>query len=70
VVEGESYQLGGDVITKADGMAVATTEDLREIVSQHKPGESLSVVFYRSTAHQGTAPLKTEIKLGRQSPLP
>ena len=65
VVEGESYQLGGDVITKADGMAVSTTEALREVVSQHKPGESLSVVFYR-----GTEPLKAEIKLGRQSPLP
>jgi S1-C subfamily serine protease len=67
VVEGESYQLGGDVITKADGMAVTTTEGLREIVSQHKPGESLSVVFYRSPYNE---PLKAEIKLGRQSPLP
>ena len=65
VVEGESYQLGGDVITKADGMAVTTTEGLREIVSHYKPGESLSVEFYR-----GTEPLKAEIKLGRQSPLP
>ncbi len=65
VVEGESYQLGGDVITKADGMAVTTTEGLREVVSQHKPGDSLSVVFYR-----GTEPVKAEIKLGRQSPLP
>ena len=65
VVEGESYQLGGDVITKADGMSVSTTEGLREIVSQHKPGESVSVEFYR-----GAEPLKAEIKLGRQSPLP
>ena len=65
VVEGESYQLGGDVITKADGMTVTNTEGLREIVSQHKPGDSLSVVFYR-----GTEPLKAEVKLGRQSPLP
>jgi S1-C subfamily serine protease len=65
VVEGESYQLGGDVITKADGMAVTTTEGLREIVSRYKPGESLAVEFYR-----GTEPLKAEIKLGRQSPLP
>ena len=65
VVEGESYQLGGDVITQADGIAVSTMEGLREIVSQHKPGETLSVVFYR-----GAEPLKAEIKLGRQSPLP
>ena len=65
VVEGESYQLGGDVITKADGMDVSTTEGLREIVSQHKPGDSLSVEYYR-----GAQPFKAEIKLGRQSPLP
>jgi len=67
VVEGESYQLGGDVITKADGMSVSTTERLRDIVSQHKPGDSLSVEFYRG---RDSAPLKAEIKLGRQSPLP
>ncbi|HKB19847.1 MAG TPA: trypsin-like peptidase domain-containing protein [Gaiellaceae bacterium] len=65
VVEGESYQLGGDVITKADGTTVSTTEGLREVVSQHKPGDSMTVVFYR-----GTEPVKAEIKLGRQSPLP
>jgi S1-C subfamily serine protease len=65
LIEGESYQLGGDVITKADGMAVTTTEGLREIVSRHKPGESLSVEFYR-----GADQLKAQVKLGRQSPLP
>jgi S1-C subfamily serine protease len=67
VVEGESYQLGGDVITKADGMNVTTTERLRQIVSEHKPGETVSIAYYRST---GTEPLHTEVKLGRQSPLP
>jgi S1-C subfamily serine protease len=67
VVEGESYQLGGDVITKADGMSVATTERLREIVAAHKPGDSLSVEFWRRGEPQS---LQTEIKLGRQSPLP
>ena len=70
VVEGESYQLGGDVITKADGMAVTTMERLREIISQHKPGDSLSVVFYRTGTSTQSGPLKAEIKLGRQSPLP
>ncbi|HEY3050944.1 MAG TPA: trypsin-like peptidase domain-containing protein [Gaiellaceae bacterium] len=65
VVEGESYQLGGDVITKADGMAVPTTERLREIVSEHKPGEMVSIEYYRDKE-----PLNAEVKLGRQSPLP
>jgi S1-C subfamily serine protease len=69
VVEGESYQLGGDVITKADGVSVSTTEELREIVSELKPGDSLPVVFYRVTA-DGSELLKAQIKLGRQSPLP
>src|SRR6476659_8254833 len=64
VVEGESYQLGGDVITEADGMPVSTTERLREIVSEHKPGDSLPVVFYRQAQE-----LKADVKLGRQSPL-
>ena len=53
LIEGESYQLGGDVITKADGIAITSMERLREIISQHKPGDSLSVVYYR-----GTEPLK------------
>jgi S1-C subfamily serine protease len=65
VVEGESYQLGGDVITKADGMDVSSTERLREIVSEHKPGDTVSIEYYR-----GTERLDTDVKLGRQSPLP
>ena len=65
VVEGESYQLGGDVITKADGMNVSTVERLREIVSAHKPGESVSLEFFRKTQK-----LSADVKLGRQSPLP
>jgi S1-C subfamily serine protease len=65
VVEGESYQLGGDVITKADGMSVTSTERLREIVSEHKPGESVSIEYFRGT-EQRTA----DVKLGRQTPLP
>jgi len=65
VVEGESYQLGGDVITKADGFDVTSTEGLREIVSTHKPGQSVSIEFFRGT-EQRTA----DVKLGRQSPLP
>jgi S1-C subfamily serine protease len=65
VVEGESYQLGGDVITKADGMPVTSTERLREIVSEHKPGESVSIEFFR-----GAEKHTVDVKLGRQTPLP
>lgn len=65
VLAGESYQLGGDLIVKADGMNVATTERLREIVSQHRPGDSVSIEFFRDTERR-----TVEVKLGRQSPPP
>jgi S1-C subfamily serine protease len=61
VVAGESYQLGGDLIVKAGGMVVATTEDLRQVISEHKPGETVKVEYYR-----GSARTTTDVKLGRQ----
>jgi S1-C subfamily serine protease len=65
VVEGESYQLGGDVITKVDGIRVPTVERLREIVATHKPGEAISLEFFRRGEKRSA-----DVKLGRQSPLP
>ena len=65
VVEGESYQLGGDLIVKAGGQDVTSPERLREIVSEHKPGDTLSVEYYR-----GTELRSADVKLGRQLPLP
>ena len=65
VLAGESYLLGGDLIVKADGMNVATTERLREIVSQHRPGDSVSIEFFRDNERR-----TVEVKLGRQSPPP
>jgi S1-C subfamily serine protease len=65
VLDGESYQLGGDLIVKADGMAVASTERLREIVAQHKPGDTVSIEFFRGSERR-----TVEVKLGRQSPPP
>jgi S1-C subfamily serine protease len=65
VLAGESYQLGGDLVVKIDGMPVSTTERLREIVAQHEPGDSVPVQFYRDSE------LRTaNVKLGRQSPPP
>ncbi len=65
VLAGESYQLGGDLIVKADGMDVARTERLREIVSQHRPGETVSIEFFRGSERR-----TVDVKLGRQSPPP
>ena len=65
VLAGESYQLGGDLVVKVDGMPVTTTERLREIVAQHEPGDSVPVQFYRDSELR-----TTNVKLGRQSPPP
>ena len=65
VLAGESYQLGGDLIVRVDGVPVSTTERLREIVAQHEPGDTVLVDFYR-----GSELRTTNVKLGRQSPPP
>ncbi len=65
VYEGESYQLGGDLIVKAGGQDVVSTERLREIVSEHKPGDTLSVEYYRGSERRTAG-----VKLGRQPPTP
>ncbi len=65
VVAGESYQLGGDLIVKVGGQAVFSTEGLREIVSEHKPGDTLSVDYYR-----GTEKRNVDVKLGRPTSPP
>jgi S1-C subfamily serine protease len=65
IVAGESYQLGGDLIVKAGGVPVSSTERLREIVSEHKPGDTLAIEYYRGS-EQRTA----NVKLGRQPPSP
>jgi S1-C subfamily serine protease len=65
VVEGESYVLGGDVIVRVEGRAVATENDLRRIIGAHKPGDEIELEIYRGDesltlttelGHQPTAP--------------
>jgi S1-C subfamily serine protease len=65
VLAGESYLLGGDLIVKADGMAVASTERLREIIARHSPGDAVSIEFFRDNERR-----TVDVKLGRQSPPP
>jgi S1-C subfamily serine protease len=61
IVEGNSYVIGGDVVTKADGRPVETADELREIVTSKEPGDTLTLEVKRDD--------KTEIvkvELGRQ----
>src|SRR4029453_13780496 len=65
VLAGESYQLGGDLVVKGDGMPRTKSERLREMVAQHEPGDTVLVEFYRDGELR-----TTNVKLGRQSPPP
>jgi S1-C subfamily serine protease len=65
VVAGESYMIGGDIIVKADGRALTSTERLRELVSEKEPGDRLKLEIYRGQERESV-----DIKLGRQPPAP
>jgi putative serine protease PepD len=47
VVEGVSYVLGGDIVTAADGEPVATTDDLRRLIMEKNPGETITLDIRR-----------------------
>jgi len=48
VVQGNSYQLGGDIIVAVDGQPVKTYAELRDAVTRHKPGDHLPLQLYRN----------------------
>jgi 2-alkenal reductase len=61
VVSGESWPIGGDLIVSADGVALHSIDQLRDIIAAKHPGDSLSLVVYR-----GNDKLPLDVKLGRQ----
>ena len=65
VVAGESYNLGGDIVVKVEGSAVNSSERLRELVAEKKPGDTISVEILRGEERR-----TLDIKLGRQPPTP
>jgi S1-C subfamily serine protease len=46
-VQGQQVVLGGDIITKADGKDVKSSDQLATIVSGHKPGEKVKLEVFR-----------------------
>jgi S1-C subfamily serine protease len=65
VVAGESYTLGGDLIVAVGGKRVASLEQLRDLLADHKPGETVKLQLYR-----GSKSMTVDVKLGRQPPQP
>jgi S1-C subfamily serine protease len=47
VVDGESYTLGGDIITSIDGEPVESAEEVRSVVNDKEPGDELEVEVRR-----------------------
>ncbi|MDX6474897.1 MAG: hypothetical protein QOH95_408 [Gaiellaceae bacterium] len=48
VVGGQTYTLGGDVITAVDGSPVTQLEQLREAIASKKPGDKLKLDVFRN----------------------
>ncbi len=48
VVQGESYQVGGDLIVAVDGASVTSYEQLRDAISKRKPGDKIKLEIYRN----------------------
>jgi putative serine protease PepD len=65
VVDGESFLVGGDVITEADGQPVESAEELRRVVTSKQPGDELALEVHREDMTK-----EVTVKLGRQPNTP
>jgi S1-C subfamily serine protease len=65
VLAGQTYWLGGDVITKVNGQAVETSDQLASVVTSKQPGDSLDL-----EVHRGQETLNVTVELGRQPSTP
>ena len=50
VVEGESYTIGGDIITKVDGEPMTSVDQLFSVVQRKHPGDTLEIELYRDNS--------------------
>jgi len=60
VVDGLSYAIGGDIIVGIDGRKVLTYEDLRDAVTQKRPGDKVQLEIYRQGSER-----KVTVELGQ-----
>ena len=61
IIDGQTYMLGGDVVTKVDGTPVDSADDVRAAVRAKKPGDSVSLEI-----HRGKETKTVTVELGRQ----
>jgi S1-C subfamily serine protease len=60
ILDGTSYMLGGDIVTEADGRPLATPDELRQLVMEKKPGDTLTLGVYRGDTQESV-----NVTLGR-----
>jgi putative serine protease PepD len=48
VVDGQSYPVGGDVITAVDGQKIESADELRSVIEAKRPGDTASITYVRS----------------------
>jgi S1-C subfamily serine protease len=52
-LSGGKVAVGGDIVVKADGKAIASAEDLSNLIASKKPGDTISVEVLRATGSGG-----------------
>jgi S1-C subfamily serine protease len=60
-IGGQTFPVGGDIITKVDGKDVAGMDEVVAAVDDHKPGEELTLTIYR-----GDDQHEVTVKLGER----
>jgi 2-alkenal reductase len=61
VVDGESYLIGGDVVTAIDGQPIESADQLRSVVTSKRPGDELTLQIHRQNETK-----EITVTLGRQ----
>ena len=65
VVAGETYVLGGDIIVSFDGRRISSVEEMRQAISEHRPGDKVKLVIVRDAKRTSVT-----VTLGRQPTSP
>jgi S1-C subfamily serine protease len=61
VVEGESYQIGGDILTKINGQPVASPSQLYTLINRYQPGDKIKIELYHGSKRRTLT-----VKLGQR----
>ena len=65
IVDGRSYVLGGDIVTSADGQPMTSPGDLRAMIMEKKPGDSITLKIRRDDLQR-----TVNVTLGQQPAQP